>query len=358
MTNRENYLSIIKRKGYEKMPAAFNWCAHLEKSFSGDLEAMRSKGEVLWEPVAYANGMPYKSYPFETYTKYYENLKAGADIDIYGVAHEPGSEAAMHMTYMRHPMESFETVEEMEQYPFPEFYETEEIIREQSKINAAHKANDKIVMGGMQCTVWETAWYIRGMEVLMMDMMSEEDTAVWILDKVTEQAIQRASFFAKTGADAIFLGDDIGMQHTIMMSDELYSTWIKPRLKRVIDAARAINPEIVVFYHSCGYVEPLIDHLIEAGIDVLNPVQPECMDFEEIHAKYGDRLSFHGTIGTQTTMPFGTPEEVKETVTRNLRIAGEKGGLLVCPTHLLEPEVPWENIKAYIEACRDFHVKG
>ena len=84
---------------------------------------------------------------------------------------------------------------------------------------------------------------------------------------------------------------------------------------------------------------------------MLNPVQPECMDFAEVHAKFGDRLSFNGTIGTQTTMPFGTPDEVRETVRRNLGIAGEKGGLLCCPTHMLEPEVPWANIEAYVDAA-------
>ncbi|MBQ2256804.1 MAG: hypothetical protein II330_08060, partial [Clostridia bacterium] len=126
------------------------------------------------------------------------------------------------------------------------------------------------------------------------------------------------------------------------------------RLKRVIDAARAINPNVVVFYHSCGFVTPMIPHLIDAGIDVLDPVQPECMNFADIHAEFGDRLSFHGTIGTQTTMPFGTPDDVRREVFKNLEIAGDKGGLFVAPTHLLEPEVPVENLVAYINACRDF----
>lgn len=78
------------------------------------------------------------------------------------------------------------------------------------------------------------------------------------------------------------------------------------------------------------------------------------MNFEKLHAEYGDVLSFNGTIGTQTTMRFGTPEEVRNTVFKNLEIAGEKGELLCCLTHLLEPEVPWENIAAYIQACKDF----
>jgi uroporphyrinogen decarboxylase len=135
---------------------------------------------------------------------------------------------------------------------------------------------------------------------------------------------------------------------------ELYRKWLKPALSRIIKAARAIKPDIIVFYHSCGYIEPFIPDLIEAGIDVLNPVQPECMDFSEIHSKYGDVLSFHGTIGTQTTMPFSTRDEVRETVHKHLRIAGKKGGLFIAPTHLLEPEVPWENILAFADACKDY----
>jgi uroporphyrinogen decarboxylase len=101
-------------------------------------------------------------------------------------------------------------------------------------------------------------------------------------------------------------------------------------------------------------VTELIPQLIEAGVDVLDPIQPECMDFREIFDTYGDRLSFRGTIGTQSVMPFGTPEDVRRKVFENLDIAGPMGGLYVCPTHLLEPEVPVENVEAYILACRDY----
>ena len=185
-------------------------------------------------------------------------------------------------------------------------------------------------------------------------MMSEDPMAEVLLDRVTNIAVQRAVSYTRAGADGLFLGDDIGMQHTIMMSEPLYRTWLQPRLKRVIDAARAVNPDVLIFYHSCGHVTELIPNLIEAGVDVLNPVQPECMDFREIHDRFGDRLSFHGTIGTQTVMPFGTPEQVRKTVFEHLKIAGRQGGLYVCPTHLLEPEVPVENIVAYVQACADY----
>lgn len=189
---------------------------------------------------------------------------------------------------------------------------------------------------------------------LMADMMEDEEMAEALLDRVTDNAVLRAQAYARAGVDVIYVGDDVGMQRTIMMSEALYCRYLKPRLKRVIDAARAIKPDVLIFYHSCGYVLPLIEHLIDVGVDVLNPVQPECMDFREVYERFGDRLSFHGTIGTQTTMPFGTPAQVRETVRRHLDIAGPRGGLLVEPTHLLEPEVPVENVVAYIEACKAY----
>ena len=86
------------------------------------------------------------------------------------------------------------------------------------------------------------------------------------------------------------------MQHTIMMSEELYCSWIKPRLKELVDMVKESIRKSLFFYHSCGFVEPFIPHLIEAGIDVLNPIQSECMDFKEICRKYGDRISFHGPL--------------------------------------------------------------
>lgn len=354
MTERENFFSIIKRTGYERIPVMYDFCPYLEKTCNQKVEELYREIGFTPCPMINANDIPAKACDTEKFRKYYGYLKEGTTIDIYGVAHEPGSAAAMHMTHMRHPLEKMETLEELEAYPFPEFVWDEEEIAKQLAHNNALKAQDKVICGNMQCTVWESAWYMRGMEALMMDMMSEDEMADFVLDKITAMAIQRAEYFVKTGSEILYFGDDIGMQHSVMMSRELYQTWLKPRLKRVVDAARAIDPDVIIFYHSCGFIEPFIEDLIEVGIDVLNPVQPECMSFEEIHAKYGDRMSFHGTIGTQTTMPFGTPEEVRAEVFKNLDIAGKKGGLLASPTHLLEPEVPWENIRAYIQACRDY----
>jgi len=352
MTDRENFLSIARRTGYERMPVKFSMCPALSEKYNEYIK--EHPMELDWQ-YGDIGGIEAEFADAETFRrKYYadKTFKPGTHIDGWGVAREPGSAAAYHMTYMHNPMDDFDSVEQILEYPFPVFDKGK--VPEMKKQAEALHESGQAVMGGMQCTIWETAWYMRGMENLMCDMVTEDDMATVLLDRVTDTAVMRAEAFAEAGADAIFLGDDVGMQHSIMMSETLYDEWLKPRLKRVIDAARAYNPDIVIFYHSCGRVTELIPYFIDAGIDVLNPVQPECMDFLEIHDKYGDRLSFHGTIGTQSVMPFGTPDDVRREVFKNLDIAGRKGGLYVCPTHMLEPEVPLENLLAYIQACKDY----
>ena len=351
MTNRENFLSLLRRQGYEHVPVEFELCPHLEKIFKEQLHSDDYQ-EYFGFPWREVEDLRLKDHDVEKYRKFYQKpLAEGADIDVWGVGHEK-SPNSMHMTYMRHPLEDMEELEELEAYPFPDFSSADG--SHQAEQVRKIKEQDLITLGNMQMTSWECAWYMRSMDELFCDMMMEDEKAEFLLDKVTELSMIRALSFAKAGVDVLFLGDDIGMQHTIMMSADLYVTWIKPRLKKIIDAVKEVNPDIIVFYHSCGFIEPLIPHLIEAGIDVLNPIQSECMDFEEIYKKYGDKISFHGTIGTQTVMPKGTPEEVKEAVWHNIDIAGEKGGLFVAPTHILEPEVPFENILAYVEACRTY----
>ena len=351
MTNRENFFSLVRRTGYERVPYGYQMCPDVAKRFGAWCEETGFVPNIVMKALP---DVPHRPFHPHVYDPYYAGIhfKDGTVIDDLGVAHEPGSAAAFHMTKRYHPMQNLTEVEEIQAYPFLD-YEDADI----APLKAAAgelKRQDKVAAGYMQCTVWETSWYMRGMNELMMDMLSDEDMAAAVLDRVTHNAELRARAYARAGADVLFLGDDVGMQRTIMMSEDMYCEWLKPRLKRVIDAARAVKPDILVFYHSCGYVLPLIDHLIDAGVDVLDPVQPECMDFAEVHERFGDRLSFHGTLGTQTTMPFGTPQQVRDTVFRNLDIAGKKGGLLPEPTHLLEPEVPVENVVAYIRACEEY----
>ena len=107
----------------------------------------------------------------------------------------------------------------------------------------------------------------------------------------------------------------------MLMSPAMWRKWLKPRLKHLIDNAKRVNPHIHIFYHSDGFIEPVIPELIEIGVDILNPIQPECMNPVKLKRLYEDELSFFGTIGVQTVMPFGTPGDVR----RNVREMVEKG---------------------------------
>ena len=276
MTNRENYISIARRTGYEYMPVHFNMCPSLREKYETYV-----KEHELFLPIGEASvyDLPAERANDDTFLKQYykdKNFHPGTNIDAWGVAREPGSAAAYHMTYMHHPMEEFDSVEQILAYPMPKYHN--EAPEEQIRQIKAHHNQDRAVIGQMQCTIWETAWKMRGMENLFCDMMSEDPMAEVLFDIVTDIAVQRAVSYAKSGVDGLFLGDDVGMQHTLMMSEELYGQWLKPRLKRVIDAAKAVNPDLLVFYHSCGHVTELIPQFIEAGVDVLNPIQSECME--------------------------------------------------------------------------------
>lgn len=350
MTQRENLLSLLKRKGFDFIPPQFDLCPALEKRFREETGA-ENYYDYYEFPWRFAPDLEPANGGVEKYEPYLPRMAAGSYIDAWGVGHEP-SPNSMHMSYMHHPLKDIHSKEEILSYPFPDYSNA----HNPGQAEEIQKIHDRglAAVGGMQCTIWETAWYLRSMEELMMDMISGDEKAEILLDHVTALNTARAEAFVRSGVDILYIGDDIGMQHSIMMSEELYCEWIKPRLKGLIAAAKAINPELVVLYHSCGYVVPFIPHLMEAGIDVLTPLQSECMEFQKIHEEYGDVLSFHGTIGTQTIMPFGTPQEVREAVFRNLDLCGSQGGLMVAPTHLLEPEVPYANIEAYVQACRDY----
>lgn len=135
-----------------------------------------------------------------------------------------------------------------------------------------------------------------------------------------------------------------------MMSPDLWRKTLKPRLEKIIRAAKEVKEDILIFYHGDGNLERIIPDLIDAGVEVLNPVQPECVDPFKVKELYGDRLSFWGCVGTQTTMPFGTKEEIFEVCRKLICEVGKGGGLLLAPTHVIEPEVPYENVEAFLQA--------
>lgn len=349
-TPRENLIRTLRREGFDNIPVDFELCESQVSEFEARFGHKDYPGYFgqPHRPVEFTISKNFTN-GFDLYPR--EELPEDIEFDVFGVGHSKGSEAAFHMTRMHNPLKGAE-LEEIKNYPYPELHD-EYKNEVKDEIATLHK-NGLAAFCKMQMTIWEASWYIRSMEELMMDMMMGDEKAIILLDKITDFACYKARIYAESGADILGLGDDIGTQKAIMMDVELWRKWLKPRLMKVIVQAREAKPDILIFYHSCGYIIPFINDLIEIGIDILNPVQPECMDFNDVHDHFGDHLSFWGTIGTQDLLPFGTYKDVKSETISRLKKCGEKGGIVIGPTHLVEPDVPWENLLAITDGVREF----
>ena len=174
-----------------------------------------------------------------------------------------------------------------------------------------------------------------------------------LIVRVSDLKAQIAENYAKAGVDIIWTGDDLGSERAMLMDPGMWRTYLKPCVKKIIAGVKKVNPDVLVAFHSDGYIEPIIPDLISVGVDILQAVQPECLNIGRLKEKFGSELAFWGTIGTQTTMAFGTPAEVKEMVKNRIR-AFREGGLCIAPSHTLEYPTPFENIVAFVEAIELF----
>jgi uroporphyrinogen decarboxylase len=288
-----------------------------------------------------------------TFAPYLPELAEGSSVDEWGVGYAPGS--FYHFTRLVKPMEELDSVADLQAYPFPTFDEPWRRAHARQQIKAFH-ARELAVGGAMAQTIFEVAWAMRGMERLFIDFVSNPAFATYLLDRITDIRCDMARFFAKEDVDVLILGDDVSMQTGMLMSPDTWRRWFKARMARIIAEAREVKPDLHVFYHSDGNPELIIPDLIEIGITILNPIQPECIDPVMVKERYGDRLALWGTIGIQTTLPFGTPDEVRQKVKTRIETVGYDGGLVLGPTHTIEPEVPWENIVALYEAIEEYGV--
>ncbi|AQT68270.1 methylcobalamin:coenzyme M methyltransferase [Anaerohalosphaera lusitana] len=348
MTNRENFLRALRRDNPQKVPFEFVLCPSQVE------ELKRRTGtkdfrEHFGFPLRYIELNPTKM--DVDYSVFYDDLPADAEPlhwnPEWGIMGVAGSTA--HFQEMLHPMKNFTSVQQVLDYPWPDYLEDYRWQGVDAQIQNFVE-RDLIAIGNMQMTVFELAWYLRGMDKFMMDMVMDPDMANAIMDKLIELRVGMAKRFAGCGADILMLGDDVSTQEDMMMSPAMWRDTQKWRLAKVIDAARSVKPDILIFYHGDGNLQKIIPDLIEIGVDILNPVQPECMDPKEVKKLYGDNLSFWGCLGTQTTLPFGTADEVEAKCKELIETVGAGGGLLLAPTHMVEPDVPWENIEAFARA--------
>ena len=287
------------------------------------------------------------------FSRYYTDIDIPDDawIDGSGILTIPGS--SFHFTRWISPLRNAETLEEIMDFPAWPDPNNMDVSHYRSETKTA-KAKGKVVTSWCG-RLYESSWPVRGYEEMLMDMAVEEDITNFILNKSFDFDMKLTIAAAEAGVDMIMYGDDVGNQNALMFSGELWRKYLKPRWKELWGTLKDINPDITIWYHSDGNVSEIVPDLVEIGLDVLNPVQPECLDPYKVKAEFGDKLVIDSGIGTQTVMPFGTPDEVRKTCRRAINVLGADQGYILSPSHLVEPEVPMENILAFLDVAKEFN---
>jgi len=289
--------------------------------------------------------------PPPDYTPYWQGqeLPEGTTFDGHGVAMVPSG--FFHFWGYVSPLRNAASLADIENYPLDDVAEWD-FSHMGGEVASAHA--DGAVAGIFVGHMYETAWQIRGYEQFLLDTIERPAWAECLLERLFQQNLARAVGAAKAGADLIFCGDDVANQNAMMFSPETWRKLIHSRWSKLWRTVKEIRPDVRIKYHSDGNLAAVVGEMVDAGLDILNPVQPECLDADELYRQYGDRLTLDGTIGTQSTMPWGKPADVRARVKEVIDKYGRNGGLIIAPTHVLEPEVPLENIDALCEACREY----
>ena len=197
--------------------------------------------------------------------------------------------------------------------------------------------------------LFERAWSLRGLVEFMMDMAGDPQYAGELLDRVADIQLALIHRFLDLGVDGFYFGDDYGGQANMLIAPKMWRGLIKPRLARLFEPIRAAGLPILM--HSDGHIEPILPDLVEIGLNMYNPVQPEVTDFAWLRTTFGDRLAYYGGVSTQTTLPFGTPQEVQAAVRKAAsELAPEGTGLLIAPSHRMMSDIPMENVAALLAA--------
>ena len=215
------------------------------------------------------------------------------------------------------------------------------------------KEQDLFVGGG--CSMpFKTAWELRGLENLLADYVTNPEFVEKLYDKIFELYGEILARLVEAGVDHVGFGGDIAMQDRIIMGPDRWRAIDKPRIKAVFDRCRAINPDIHLKIHSDGNLWAIMEDLIEIGFDIIDPIQPECMDPVEVKKAYGDRIVLHGCGSIQHTLPFGSVDDVRAEASRLVSECGYNGGLVIRASNVIGYDCPLENVLTFFETVRDW----
>ncbi len=244
-------------------------------------------------------------------------------------------------------MEEAEDIEDLEEFNWPkvewfDFSDVRERLQEFKDFS--------IMASG--CSVFQHLTYVRGMQELMCDLAAEPEIAEYLFQKISDFYYDYYSKYFEVAGDMIdsfALADDLGTQTSTLISKDMYRRYVMPHMKRMSDLAHKYDMKLIL--HTCGRVQEWIPELIESGVDVLDPLQPECMNPVEVVTAFKGQMMFRGGISVQQTMVNGTPEDVDAEVKMVVEGCKPGGGYILSPGHpVLQDDVSAENIIAMYNA--------
>ena len=275
----------------------------------------------------------------------HDSLPEGTTFDEWGIGHYGGeTEATVDKQFP--PLAKAESIHDVETLPLPKIERDADL----SPVRAFHESGYAVF--GYAGSIYEWSWWLRGMEAFLMDLAINPILAEAVVRHVERHTTALALASAEAGVDVLCFYDDAGTQRGMQISPQTWRRYIKPAWGRVLDAVRATHPDVRFFLHSCGAIDPIVPDVIELGFHVLHPIQPECMDFGAVWREYGRDITLAACISAQRTLPFGSPEDVKREIARMADVVGPTRRAILLPSNRIQPETPWENVVAFVEACR------
>jgi uroporphyrinogen decarboxylase len=360
MNSRERVLRALRRDGLpDRVPLQFDLSRPLLEAFSRKLDI-----PIGWQPNYYED-LKYRTSGNEI------RVAMGSDCVLVGggvpagfepeqtddgcIVNEFGMKMKMGLAWydvVEGPLEQAGSVQEVRDLPFPD--PADEARFEDARRYIDRYRGEYFIIGDVELTMFEMAWHMTGLQKFMTDMAMGEPYVEALLDRTMEFSIAIGRRLVELGVDGIWTGDDFGAQNGMMISPDMWRRIFKPRMAEVFRQFRAVNPDVVVMYHCDGAIAPILDDLIEIGLDVFNPVQPDVPGHEphELKARFGDRLSFWGAIDQQHLLPKGSPDEIDADVRAKIEALASGGGYMVAPAHILQGDTPVENVEAFIAAVK------
>jgi len=250
-----------------------------------------------------------------------------------------------------HPLRRAKDSEDIKKFKFYDAYDPARIEGLKERVKYLYNKTDyAIVVAGAAGGLLETCNWMRGFDQFTIDLMLNKKIAHTLLNKLTTYNIELMDVFLDIVGpyiQVVEMQDDIGGQSNLLISPELYREMILPYYKKELDFIKS-KTNAKIFHHSCGSVINAVDLLLEAGVDILNSLQPRAagMDTTFLKDQFGEKLCFHGGIDIQEVMPNGTLKDIEDEVKRRIAIYAPGGGYIICAAHCIQEDVSPKNVVA------------